>query len=84
MFVNATIDGGADRGAEAEEKGINDCVDHADGAGNDASRLEFEGAAKNGVAWQDECNGRLGEGGETKDISTADGAERAGEERRQD
>ena len=42
---DAAVEGGADGDAEAEEEGVDDGVNHADRAGDDVARLEFEGAA---------------------------------------
>ena len=70
--VDGAVDGGANGDAEAEEKGVNYGVDHADGAGDDVLRLQFEGAAEDGVAREDEGNGGLGEGGEAEGLAVVD------------
>lgn len=43
--VEAAVDGSADCDAETEEEGVDDCVYHADGAGDDVAGLELEGTA---------------------------------------
>ena len=65
-LVDGAEDGGPDRDAEAEEERVDDGVDHADGAGDDVARLEFQGAAEDGVAREDQRDGRLGQRGEAK------------------
>lgn len=42
MLVDAAVEGGADCNAEAEEKGVDYCVNHADGAGDYVTGLELE------------------------------------------
>lgn len=43
--VEAAVDGSADCDAETEEEGVDDCIYHADGAGDDVAGLELEGTA---------------------------------------
>lgn len=45
FFVETAVEGGPDCDAEAEEEGVDDCIDHADRAGDDVFGLELEGAA---------------------------------------
>lgn len=45
VFVDAAVEGCSDRDAETKEEGVDYCIDHADGTGNDAFRLELKGAA---------------------------------------
>lgn len=45
FFVECAIEGGPDCDAEAEEKGVDDGIDHADRAGDDVFGLKLEGTA---------------------------------------
>ena len=47
--VEAAVDGGADCDAEAKEEGVDNRVDHADGAGDDVAGLELQRAADWGI-----------------------------------
>ncbi len=73
--IDTAVKGRPDGDAETEEKGINDCVDHADGARDDIFGLEFQRAAEDGVTWKDKGDGRLRQCRETEEATIVDGAE---------
>lgn len=52
--VEQAIHGGADRDAEPEEQRVDNGVDHAHGAGDDAARLQFQTGAQHQVSGQDQ------------------------------
>jgi len=57
--IDAAIEGCPNCDAESQKKGIDDCVNHADGARNDVSRLKLQRATEDSIAWKDKSDRRL-------------------------